>query len=151
MTGREYEFDYYSIGKSNRGKDINPAVDAVLHGPQWSHLLLGVTRTAKILYLQRAKARTGRMKAKTSTGIGVLDSYRSTHGRVAGVLRVGVKYAGAVEFGNVNLAKRNPRPRSEHRVPPGGFPPRYHGDHVLGGDNRRMRSIVADIERRYNL
>ncbi|WP_329405405.1 hypothetical protein OG563_26445 [Nocardia vinacea] len=148
-----YDFDYYTVGKSNRGENVNPAVDSVMHGPQWAHLLLGATRQARILYTERAgrHSRTGRMVASASTGIGRLDTLGATTGRLAGVLRVGVPYAGAVEFGQVNLAKDNPRPPSRRRVLPGAYPARYLGSNILGGDNRRMRSVVADVERRYNL
>lgn len=72
-------------------------------------------------------------------------------GRLAAELTADADYAGAVEFGRWNLATKYRRPPVRERVKPGQFPPRYskYARHTMGGDNRRLRSIVADLERKW--
>lgn len=155
---------YEEPRKTPGGWPVNPALDEVLHSRQWVMILRGLANEAKALFAQRARRRTGRYAGAGHTNIGYLRTIKSDPSRLAGIMSVRVRYAAAVEFGKANTAaslrgaagRANRRGladvragRAHRRVLANSMPQRYLGDHTLGGDNRRVRSVVADMERRY--
>ena len=148
-----YNFRLRWYGEDNKapsGAPINPAVEAVLHGERMDQALKSIAQEAKALFMGRVpKGRTRVLMNSARTRLGFLRTTGTDEQRPAAELLVEADYAAAVEFGDVNNAKDFPRPGTKSRVKPGGYPPRYAGRHTLGGDNRRLRSVVADIERKY--
>ncbi len=143
------QIEWYEERKTPTGWPVNPAIDAVLHSPKYGKILRSIAHEAKALFEQRARRRTGRYAASGKVHRDLLRTSDSDPGRWAGVLTIRAPYSAAVEFGQVNLARDNERSRGRRRVLPGSMPDRWAGDHTLGGDNRRLRSVVADIERRH--
>ncbi|MFI8976913.1 hypothetical protein ACIGO9_28805 [Nocardia asteroides] len=152
-----YDFDWYEVGRTPYRAPINPAVQEVLKSPRWGMKLMSIAGEARDLW--RARARKGKTRQLSERGrvdLAVLGTRGSEPGRWAGELVATANHAAYIEFGGENSAadrtigKRQERrfARGE-RVRPGEFARRYLGDHTLGGDNRRVNSIVSDIERRY--
>ncbi|WP_433662450.1 hypothetical protein ACQPW1_10030 [Nocardia sp. CA-128927] len=148
-----YNFHLHWFGedaKAPSGSPTNPAVEAVMQGEPMDQALKSIAQEAKALFMGRVpKGRTRVLMNSARIRLGFLATTGTDPLRPAAELLVEADYAAAVEFDNVNKAKDYPRPDVRNRVQPGGYPPRYAGRHTLGGDNRRLRSVVADIERKY--
>ncbi|MGW4240911.1 hypothetical protein [Nocardia sp. NPDC004722] len=120
-------------------------------GPVMGGILLGVARQGQDMWRARTRWQTGHLANATTLALAMRKDAGGKRPRMVAELTATADYAGAVEFGRWNLASKYPRPAVRQRVKPGQFPPRYsrYARHTMGGDNRRLRSIVADLERKY--
>jgi hypothetical protein len=104
-------------------------------------------RTAAQLYAGRTRKRTGRLAASVQVSTQMAGAnFGSKPDRWTAVVEATAPYSAAVEFGRVNTARENPRPKTKRRIEPGTFPARTQGAHTFGGDNRRIKSVIAWIE-----
>ncbi|RDI65758.1 HK97 gp10 family phage protein [Nocardia pseudobrasiliensis] len=141
---------YGEQDRAPSGAPTNPALATVASSPHMAAGLYGIAREARALWAARVPHRTGNLASSTSIYPEPLKTVGSDGRRIAVSFDARADYAAAVEFGRKNLATHgNRRPPVRTRVKPGQFPPRVGGRHVLGGDNRRLRSVVTDIERLY--
>ncbi|KZM72207.1 hypothetical protein AWN90_36635 [Nocardia terpenica] len=130
---------------------VNPAVEAVVNGPVMGGILQGIAREGRQMWRSRTRWRTGQLANSTTISLEMRKNAGSLRPRRVAELTADTDYAAAVEFGRWNLAKTFRRPAVRERVKPGQYPPRNsrYARHTMGGDNRRVRSIVADLERLY--
>ncbi|MFC9995748.1 hypothetical protein [Nocardia sp. NPDC127526] len=142
--------DFHWYGEEKK-PPVNPAVEAVMTGPGMAGVFLRVAREGRAMWRARTRWRTGQLANSTTISLETRKDAGGKRPRLGAELTADTDYAGAVEFGRWNLARKYRRPAVRERVKPGQFPPRYsrYARHTMGGDNRRLRSIVADLERKW--
>ncbi|MBF6085219.1 hypothetical protein IU485_28015 [Nocardia cyriacigeorgica] len=139
------DFEY----AGHRGPDgwVNPAVAEILVGRRLQSVMYKLGTSAAQLYAGRVRKRTGRLANSVEVSTEKAGAnFGSKPDRWTAVVEAKAPYSAAVEFGKVNTAREHPRPQTKRRIKPGTFPARTGGAHDFGGDNRRIRSVVAWIE-----
>lgn len=139
-------FEYSSITMAPGGEPFNPAVAEVMTGPGWRAHLMAKLERGRSYFRATTPKRTGRSANSASIAVGPSKDVAGFAHHLEGELVVHAPYYPAVEFGRANLARDNPRPPGPERVPR-SFPARYLGRNVLGGDNRKFRSVVTILEK----
>lgn len=141
-----HSFEYNSITMTPEGEPFNPAVAEVMTGAGWRGILMGKLQRGKAYFRANTPKRTGRSANSASIAVGPVKDVAGFAHHLEGELVIHAPYYPRVEFGKVNLARDIPRPPGPERVSP-AFPARYLGRNVLGGDNRKVRSVVTILEK----